>query len=483
MSLIFVMSVLAGATAYITRIVMARHLSPTDYGLFTSIFTFITFFLFFRDLGVGHALSKYIPEYIVNKKFSYIKSGIVFVFMFQMVSSLLFAVIFFVLAPFLAESYFKDPRAVIILRILLLYLFGSVMFRMFRHVSNGFQNMKLFSVFDFLKNVIILLMISILFYFYEGIYVPTIAYAAVCYLVVLVTFPFMWKMFPITKYKIDDFKAVAKNIFYFGIPIFATSLAGKFISNADTLILTHYRDLAEVGVYNVVLPSAMIFLEFGTIVSSVIFPMFSELWAKKDSQRIQEALRIIYRYAFVIILPLALMIIAFAPFLLETFFGKEYVSGTLALQILIVGMLLFVVAGINNNIISAIGHPKTVAKIIMVSFFFNLTTNILFIPRFGITAAAATTAFSYLITLVLSTNRISHYLSIKYPKMIWVKLLFAGFVFYSIIKYIKAVSSFNPWVELVLAVGIAAIAYGFIVYAYDIIDITEIKKYFRASRR
>lgn len=482
-SLVFIMSILDAIVAYISRIVMARNLTPEEYGLFTAVFTFITFFLFFRDLGMGHALSKYIPEYIVKGEHQHIKSGIVFVFIFQIISSSILAIILLILAPFLAEQYFKNPLAKPILLLLLLYVFGSPVFRMFRHISGGFQKMKLFSIFEFLKNSIVLLILLILFYFNTGIYAPAIAYALVCYIVVVITFPFMWKMYPLTKYKMENFKKVSKNLFIFGMPIFATSIAGKIISYVDILILTYYRSLTEVGVYNVILPSAMIFLHFGSSVSVVIFPMFSELWTKKDSRRMTEALRLIQKYSFVIILPAALVAISSSKLLIETFFGAEYVSGTLSLQILIIGMLFYVVAGINNHIISAIGQPKTVAKIIILAMIFNFILNIIIIPIWGIEGAALTTTFSYLMVLILSTNRVVHYIPFKYPKMVWVKLIFAGFVFFSIIKYIREILVIKAWGELFISVGIATLVYAGIVYAYGIINFKEVKKYFRILRK
>ena len=482
-SLVFIMSMLAAAVAYVTRIVMARNLSPEEYGLFTAVFVFINFFLFFRDLGIGNALSKYIPEFLVKNKFSYVKSAIVFVFLFQLFSSFILVVILFIMAPYLAENYFKNPLAEPILKLLFFYIFGSVIYRMFRHVSNGFQNIKLFSIFAFLKNITLLSIILFLFYLKKGIYAPVIAYALVCYIVVIITFPLIWKTFPISKYKMKGFRVVTKKLFLFGLPLFATSIAGKFITNMDTLILTNYRSLAEVGVYNVVLPSAMIFLSFSFAISAVIFPMFSELWAKKDIKRIAEALRLIQRYSFVIILPPAIIVISFSKFFIETFFGSNYVSGSLSLQILMVGMLFYVVAGVNNNIISAIGKPKTVAKIIFLVFIFNTVFNIILIPKFGIEGAAFTTSLSYLIILILSTNRVVHNIPVKYPKIIWVKILFSGFVFFSVIKYIRGILSINPWWELIISVGIAFLVYLGIVYAYQIVNVKEMKMYFRILRK
>ena len=374
-SIIFIMGMLSSAVAYITRVITARNLTPAEYGLFASVLTFITFFLFFRDLGVGQALAKYIPEFIVYKKYNELKSAITFIVVFQMLGSILFATIFFLLSDYLAKTYFKDPQAAIMLKILVLYLFGSVIFRLFRHISGGFQRMTLFSLLEFLRNIAVLTITILLFRFGFKIYTPVIAYTIAPYLMVVVTFYFIWKIFKFNRYKITSFLPISKKLWLFSISVFATEVAGKLVTNIDTLILTHFGNLSEVGIYNAVLPSAMIFLEFGTAVSAVFFPLFSELGARKDLNRMNEALRIMHRYLFAIVIPPALSIIVFSEFLLMTFFGSEYVSGTTSLQILMIGMLLFVVASVNNNIITAIGRPKTVAKIVVMISIFNVIAN------------------------------------------------------------------------------------------------------------
>jgi O-antigen/teichoic acid export membrane protein len=114
-----VMGFLASLIMYLTRIIMARNLGPKDYGLFYSVFTIIIFFLFFRDLGLGTSLVKYISEFRAKKKYDNIKTSIVFVFLFQLISSLTMGVILFLMADFLAKSYFKELKASLILKIIL----------------------------------------------------------------------------------------------------------------------------------------------------------------------------------------------------------------------------------------------------------------------------------------------------------------------------------------------------------------------------
>ena len=161
---VFLMTLLAGLISYSTRIVVARHLGPEDYGLFTSVFTFVAFFLFFRDLGLGQALVKYIAMYRIAAKYDELKTAIVSVFVMQFTSSFFFSILFVALSNFLATYYFKDPRARIILMILMGYVFLSVLFTLIKQILNGLQENVIYSIVEPLKNLLILLLTLLFFW-------------------------------------------------------------------------------------------------------------------------------------------------------------------------------------------------------------------------------------------------------------------------------------------------------------------------------
>lgn len=473
--IVFLMGIAAVIVSYITRIILARQLGPENYGLFYAVLTFIMFFLFFRDLGMGTALVKYIPEFRVKRKFNEIKTAVTSVLIFQVLGSVIFAIVLILLSKNLEQNYFRDPAASTMLYLFIIYVIGSVFFRLSKTMFNAFQNMKIFSLFEFLKNFIFLLLTLLFFYLGFGFYAPAIAYALLCYLIVLLLLHPLLQTFPIFKYKIVNFWPTTKKIFLFGLPVFATGIASKIISSIDTLILTYFRTLAEVGIYNVILPSSTIFLHFGASISAVVFPIVSELWAKKDKKKISIGLRLLHRYSFVFIIPPALIVIAFSKHFINFFFGEQYISGALALQILMLGALLFVVAGINHSIISAIGKPKIVAKIVIFAALLNFIANMLLIPHFGIEGAAFSTTLSYLVVLILSTYSVVHYIPVEFPKEVWLKLLFAGLVFVGIVMGLKNLLVLHPWIEVLLTTSIAGAVYLALMYFMKIIDINELK--------
>jgi O-antigen/teichoic acid export membrane protein len=55
------------------------------------------------------------------------------------------------------------------------------------------------------------------------------------------------------------------------------------ISSADTLILTYFKSLEEVGLYSAVIPIINLMLYFPIAISTVIMPLSAELWAKRKN--------------------------------------------------------------------------------------------------------------------------------------------------------------------------------------------------------
>src|SRR3989338_841041 len=476
-------SVLASIIAYLTRIVLARNLSTEEFGLFYSVFTVIIFFLFFRDLGFGEALVKYIAEFRAQNQPEKIKTAITSVFTFQLIGSILIAIIFLIFSDYLAVHYFKNPRAALILRVLVLYTIFSVLFTTIKAVFQGFQQMFLYSTIEFAKNLIILVLILLFFYFNLGIFSPVLAFVMVSPILFLIYFPFLLKRCLFFQHKLTHFKEVSKKLIFFSIPVFATSVGGMIIGYVDTLVLTYYWTLTQVGIYNAVLPSALIFIFFGKALCSVIYPLSSELWAKGDKKRLSQGISLLHRYVFVLIIPIMIPIIVYSKFFLTTFFGVDYGAGALAFQILLVGVSFYILASVNNNMISAIGKPKEVTVIVFLAAASNFGLNILLIPKYGINGAAFATAFCYFFSLVASTLRIRKHIGLKVPLKQWLLLVFPTLSIYLITLFMKQNLTYNIWINLFLSVFVATIIYLILILIFGLVNLKELKYYYQLYRK
>ncbi len=369
------------------------------------------------------------------------------------------------------------------LQLFILYLFGSVLFTIPKDTLLGFKKITLFSLGDLLKNTLALGLMIWFFSAGYGIFSPVWAYVIVCPLLFIWYSAWLWRTFPFLKYKVAEFSVVAKRLLTFAVPVFATAAGGKVIGYIDTLILTYFRSSAEVGIYNAILPTALLFIYIGTAVSSVVFPLSAELSAQKNVTKIKEGVRLLYSYLLLAATPVIGLALVFAPFFMRILFGEEYLSGSGAFQILVLGVLLYLTAAINHTLLSALGKPWLVTMIILSSAAINVILNFLFIPRLGIWGAAIATSVSYTLALVWSTILVTKELSLSAPWLRWGKVLLAGAIYAGIIYFIANNISFHPGLEIMISSLIALIAYGLIIYKWKLIDITEIKYYWKILRK
>jgi len=277
------------------------------------------------------------------------------------------------------------------------------------------------------------------------------------------------------RFKLKNLWKTTKQLFNFGIPVMFTGIGHMAIAYIDILILTYFASLEAVGVYNIILPTAIMFLFFSRSISTVIFPMISELWIKKDKKRVIDGIKMIYKYTFIFTIPLLLTIFVFSGLFLKTFFGEEYAWGILAFRILLIGVLFYMIAEINNAIISGIGRPKEVTKIIFIIAGVNIFLNILLIPTFKLTGAAFATSFSYFIALVLSMRKINKMMKVLIPWNKWIKTFISGVFFVGSIYLIKGVLTLTPLYESLLSLIFALMIYILMVFILKIINIKEIK--------
>ena len=302
-----------------------------------------------------------------------------------------------------------------------------------------------------------------------------IPYALVSVILFVIFQPFVQKEFSFFKYKIVNLKETTKELILFGLPLMAADIGGRVIGYTDTLMLTYFSSLSEVGIFNVILPSAFFFIQISSSISAIIFPISTELHFKKDVAKLAKGISLLHRYCFALAIPVIFALFAFADQFLLIFFGQNYVSGALAFRILLIGCMFFVLASVNNVIISSMGQPKEVTKIVLLSALLNVFLNLFFIPLFGIYGAATATSLAYALSLVLSTRMLVKETGVQPPYWHWIKLLLTAVVFVMVILYIMGMLHLNLYVEIAISLIAASLIYTLLLYLFNIIDFAELK--------
>jgi len=113
-----------------------------------------------------------------------------------------------------------------------------------------------------------------------------------------------------------------KKLLLFGLPLTIGAVLGSAIGYIDTLIITYFRTLEEVALYNVALPLAMLLRHFTKSLSLIIVPTSSEIFFK-DVGIFKKGIFLLHKYSFLIVLPAALLLAFFLLWRLHCFLVKN----------------------------------------------------------------------------------------------------------------------------------------------------------------
>ncbi len=481
-SYIFLFSFLASLLSYAIRIVLARNLSIAEYGLFFSVFAFVSFLLQFRDWGLNPALVKYVAAYEAKKQYGKIKSAIYSVFSTQFTLSIIMCAFIIFSAKILAVSFFKDLRAEYLLYYFCLYILISFFVTLLRSYFKGVQKFKIFGLSNFIRMLGILLSVYIFFYFNLGVYAPVFAYV-VGWLVVFIIFLYLFlKDFNFFNHPYEDRKTVFVKLFKFGIFALFTDFGSKIIESSDTLMLTYFTNLELVGIYNIIIPTSMVLLVFINSIAEMIFPISSAVWEKNGKNSIRVWLEKISKLYYVFITPVIISVMFYTEEFLELIFKIDTTPQIIfTMRLLLGGMFFLSFANLNNYVIAGMGFPSYTTMAYSISAVVNIILNFILIPKFSILGAASATVISYVIVFLAALRFLKKKIDFRID-IFYIYPVFLFLVFFGAIWFLNN-SLLNMWFffRAPLAVSISFLIYAILLLLFlkqirrDVFSLVRVK--------
>ncbi|MFX0198876.1 MAG: lipopolysaccharide biosynthesis protein [Candidatus Hodarchaeota archaeon] len=224
------------------------------------------------------------------------------------------------------------------------------------------------------------------------------------------TFPFLWKvalgkpLAEIRRFSLPLSSSMAK----YGFPLAAGNLAAWILSLSDRYILEFFRGTHEVGIYSVSYDiSSKTVLLILTLFALASGPIEMNIWERQGEQASQEFLTKLTRSYILICIPAVVGLSALARPIITILTAHEYYEGYRIIHLVTAGAFFL---GLQQRYQSGLlFYKKTyyVTFSILASGLLNLCLNLLFIPKYGYFAAAATTFLSYgfLLAIIIVISR------------------------------------------------------------------------------
>lgn len=208
--------------------------------------------------------------------------------------------------------------------------------------------------------------------------------------------------------------------------IFAMSLSVSIYVNADTTMIGIFEGDRSVGVYTA---SAKIYSMIKTILTAVLtvtIPRFSYYLGEKKKNEYLSLAKNVSNFLIVFSIPVTVGLILLSKDILWIYAGTDFLSGSMALRLLAIAIVISVFANmVTNAILIPLKKELLVWIATIVSAVTNIVLNLFFIPNYGMNGAAITTIISELLTLLIE---ILYLYQKKYLKRQYLSALFPSFV-------------------------------------------------------
>lgn len=469
---VFLMYAIGAASGYILRIYLAKNLSLEDFGLFYALLAFSGIFILFRDLGLSSAMVKYIAESDAKNLHKDSKTYFLTGLGIQLIIGTIIMAPIILFSNQIAVAYFKTPAASFPLIIVAITYIISIFFSI-QYLFQGLGKIKHYSLIEPMRNVLTLFFALILISL--GVLGVALSYLFAAIFGLAITYLALIKIFPLFTLKAQMSFDKTKKLLIFSLPVFLAAAAGTVLGYTDTILITYFRSLTEVGLYNAAMPTSQLLWIVASSITIVLLPVSAELWTKKERQLLSKIVQTSLKLCFVAIIPLVIVFVSFPEIFLRLFFGEAYVAASAAMQILAINAAFFTLFAISSTVLLGIG--KTKINVIVYSFvaLLNLAGNILLVPSFGIAGAAFSTTISYLAGSVLSLYYLEKNLLVRMPLDSILKAVFCGLGTLLIVFALKQVLNIEPWIELLFSAIIGSLFYVFFIFFFRAVGKEDVK--------
>ncbi len=158
-----------------------------------------------------------------------------------------------------------------------------------------------------------------------------------------------------------------------------------------------------------------------------LFPVMSRQ-ATEDKAALMRSTRFAVKFLVMIALPIAVLTTFLAPFLVLVLGGQAYLPhAAIALQIMIWSIPFGWINSIVNYILIALGQQSKLTRAFVIGLTFNISANLILIPRFSFVAAAVVTILSELVEGLVFMIYLERSLgSIQWIRLLWRLFASAG---------------------------------------------------------
>jgi O-antigen/teichoic acid export membrane protein len=424
------------------------------------------------NVGVGTALSKYVAELYWQRDFARISGLFQTAFAFALLAGSAACLILIAFRRSLSSALFHGTAdsARFVAFALLVTAFGVLISMAMEPLAAIPPALQRFDVYNWVNilsstfrnlGAVLVLMVG---FFVRGVLV---VYLLASLVVLIVYAQYARRLIPGLRLRPRLYWPHVKQLLGFSVYVIAASISALVVIRLDRVLVAYFLPIAAVAYY--VVPYSLAERTWMGVanITSVIFPLASELSAMQAREKVRELYLRATKMVVLAGLPVTVVLLALPGQILHHWVGPDFaVRGALTLQLLAAGFFFNVLANVPFVVVQGIGRPSISAKYSLLNGAVNLVLFLLFIPRYGIVGAGVGFFVSELLVMPLFIWEVNRILDVSWASVAiraYLRPLICGSVTFALLWICRSYA--DSLVKLIFLCGVALCAYGLVALA------------------
>jgi len=209
-------------------------------------------------------------------------------------------------------------------------------------------------------------------------------------------------------------------------PISISVIFNVIYLKGDTLLLSLYRNQAEVGLYGAAYRVIDILSQTAMMMMGVILPILSFNWSRGLTEEFRKRYQQAFDALMLFAVPITVGTVILAPKIINLIFENKFSGAGYALQILAIAVFGVFLGAIFGHTAVAINRQKQTMWIYISDAILTLIGYLVFIPKYGMAGAAWMTVFSELYAGILLFFVVQKYTKEKILFKTFGKIIFSS---------------------------------------------------------
>jgi O-antigen/teichoic acid export membrane protein len=399
--------VVSTVVSSLSIIVIARMLGADLYGLYGIAFIVPNLIITFRDWGINSAIVKFSAQYRAEERKNEIRGIILSGVLFELFFGFVLMLVSIAVSNYVAISIYNRPALAPLIQLASLSILTSGIISAATGIFTGFERMALNSVMIVCQAIIRTLAIIGLILLglnttgaVMGSIIGSLFAGIVGAILIRIIYIDLRKnssgKLEMRKYFLEMMK--------FATPLSISFIITGFLTQFYSFLLPiYYSDNVAVANYSIAQNFVVLIGFFAAPITTVLFPAFSKLDAKKDKEALRNVFLLSVKYSSLIVIPVVFLIICLSQPAISTLFGNTYSSAALFLSLLALTYLYVAFGSLSSgNLINSQGNTKLTLKLTILTGIIGFPLGVVLILELGVIGLIISLLVSYLPNIFLS---------------------------------------------------------------------------------